>query len=569
VHRLFALLSLLLCACIASFISSCASGQGIAPPGGPADTTAPAIVSTNPPNGSANFHERVVSAEFSEYVDEARIADAIVITPIPHDPPKIDVSGKRVEIEFREPLVENRTYAVTFGSSVVDLSGNRLGRPYTLRFSTGSTIDSGTIRGTVIGAEHRKAFIFAYLVPADSSRFSDTLHPDSTRPDFVAPVGDDGSFSLEALPRGTYRLFAIVDEYGDQLFTPGVDAFGVARSDVQIDAAFTPVSGISIRLRPAPEDITPPSLYSARSVNRSRTELRFSEPIDTATLKPANFTLTTSAGNVQITDVWRSSTNRLLVQLAHAEIAAGAEATVRATNLRDTVGNPLPDSASSATFTVSDERDTLPPVLLPLQVDSVRGYSFPDSIALAFDEAVRTTAAEGTVVLRDTSGTRVQFRLVQLSPAQFLAFPTTTPTGLVRGMIEINLGSFADLAGNRRDSAVRVRVAVNPPRQNGTLQGTLTDSAAPNASHVIVVQMVGTNKVFRKVGVRSGAWEFAAIPEGEYQVSAFRDDNGNGEYDYGSIVPFRRGEEFTTWRGTVRVRPRWVTNKVDLVIGGR
>ena len=50
-------------------------------------------------------------------------------------------------------------------------------------------------------------------------------------------------------------------------------------------------------------------------------------------------------------------------------------------------------------------------------------------------------------------------------------------------------------------------------------------------------------------------------------MSAFRDSDGNGIYDYGSIVPFEFAEAYVIWHGTIRVRPRWVTNKIDLVIG--
>jgi hypothetical protein len=82
---------------------------------------------------------------------------------------------------------------------------------------------------------------------------------------------------------------------------------------------------------------------------------------------------------------------------------------------------------------------------------------------------------------------------------------------------------------------------------------------------VVVAQMTG-GPSYRRVGLKNGSsWEFAAIPEGEYTIFAFRDSNGDGQYDYGSLSPFRPAEAYTGWRGSVRVRPRWVTNKIDLV----
>jgi hypothetical protein len=503
---------------------------------------------------------------FSEFVQESNLPQAVVITPIPAHPPEYSWSGRRVTIEFQDPLVENRTYAVTFGGEISDLSGNRLGRPFTLRFATGPVIDSGRIQGSVLGMNKRRAFVFAYRIPSDSARFSDTLRPDSTRPDFITPVGDDGRFSLEGLPNGTFRLLAVADETADQIYTPGSDAYGVATTDFRIDTATVPVTGVVIRLRPGAIDIVAPALYSASSVNRSHTTLRFSEPIDTATVRRENFSITLdSGGTATITDVWRSPTNRLAVEIAHSELPAEATATAHAVNLRDTVGNGLPDSAASAKFTVADRHDTLPPNLLPLAIDSIKAYSFPDSIVISFDEGVRVTNPAGMVSIRDTAGPRIPFRLRPLNGAQFVATPLDSLFGVTRAMLEIDLGRVSDLSGNRRDSVVKLPVAIAQPRLPGSLQGTIADSIAPGSLHVVIAQMTGTGRIFRLRGVRNGPWEFPSLPEGEYEVSAFRDNDNDGEYDYGSPVPFRPAEAFTAFRGSVRVRPRWATNKVDLV----
>jgi uncharacterized protein (DUF2141 family) len=549
-------------------LCSCASGQGTPPPGGPKDTTAPAVLETEPPSGTTNFHERSVAIRFSEILPENGVPEAVTITPIPVTPPQYDWnwSGNTLEITFSEPLLENRTYTITLGASVADLAGNRLGRPYTLRFSTGDKIDSGRIQGEVIGKARGKAFVFAYQIPAGATDIPD-FHPDSVRPDFIAPIGDDGTFSLEGLPPGRFRLLAVVDEFGDQLYSPGQDAYGVPVGDVQLDSATVPVTGVSFRLRSGPDDLTPPALYSATSLAMTRTSLRFNEPVDSASLRPANFTVSAGTTTGTVREVWRSPTNALAVELSHDALPAGAEATVAVRDIHDTIGHAIPDSVSRTTFTVSDARDTLPPALLPLEVDSLHPYAFTDSLRFLFDEAVGATSLDGAVSIADTAGPRAPFRVRQISPTEFVARPIDTLFGVVRGVIEINLGRFTDMAGNRRDSTTRMTVPIAPPRQIGTLQGTLTDSAAPTASHVIVVRAVSGGATYRKI-IRSGPWEFTTLPEGEYEVSAFRDSDGNGAYDYGSLTPFRFAEAYAIWHGTVRVRPRWVTNKIDLVVRG-
>jgi hypothetical protein len=540
-----------------------------APPGGPADTTAPAIVGATPASGTVNFHEKSIAVEFSEYVQESGVSQAVVITPIPAKPPEFDWSGTTLEIEFQEPLAPDRTYTITFGAGITDLSNNRLGHPFTIRFATGERIDSGRIQGTVLGKTSGRAFIFAYLLPADTAGFAASFHPDSVRPDFIAPVADDGGYSLEGLPTGTFRLFAVVDEFGDQLYSPGQDAYGLATGDVRVTSQEVPVAGVAIRLRSAPDDLTAPSLYSATSLSTRRTEVRLSEPVDSAGLRPANFSIRAGGVDAPITEVARTLSNRLAIQLVHGELPPGAEATVHATGLRDTAGNALPDSAATITFTVIAGRDSIVPTLLPLPLDSVRAYAFPDSIMLAFDEPVRGDSLAEAVSIRDTAGPRARFALRRLSPNEFVARPLDTLFGAARGVLEINLRRFPDEAGNVRDSTTKIVVALAQGRQNGSLQGTLTDSAAPNARHVVVARATQGTQVFTRTVLRSGPWEFAAIPEGEYEVSAYRDSDADGQYDYGSVVPYRPAEAYVIWRGTIRVRPRWATNKIDLVITNR
>ncbi len=552
-------------AMLLSLLCSCASGMGNLPPGGPPDSTAPAIVRTVPGNGSVNVSDGTITIEFSEYVEESRVSDQVVITPIPARTPDFDWSGRRLEISFNEPLVENRTYTITFGAGIVDLSGNRLGQPVTLRFSTGPEIDSGRIQGQVIGKTQGTAYIYAYLIPADNPLFADTLRPDSTRPDFIAPIGDDGTFSIEGLPQGRFRLLAVVDEFGDQLFTPGQDTYGVATGDVEVVSATMPVTGIAIRLRSAPDDIVPPDIYGITSISRTQTEIRFSEPIDSTALRRENFTISAGGAAIAITEIWRSAANALAVELAHTALVPGTEATLTLSNIRDTVGNRLPDSSATAPFLVADVHDTLPPTLIPPGIDSLRAYTFPDSIRIGFDEAVRLDTPDAAVSIRDTAGPRAAFRLERISPAEFLARPLDTLFGAARGVLEVNLGRFSDAEGNRRDSIARIALLIGQPRQSGTMEGTIVDSAAPNVSHVVVARATQSGATYTLKGVQSGPWRFEDIPEGEYDISAFRDTDGNGIYDYGSVVPYRPAEAFVIWQGHVRVRPRWATNQITLV----
>lgn len=543
---------------------ACASGQEIPPPGGPPDEQPPVIRESVPAEGTINFNERTVRITFDEYLNEGSVAEQLVITPIPERTPEIDWSGRTLEIRFQEPLRENRTYAITLGAGIQDLSGNRLGTPYTLRFSTGPVIDSGRIAGQIAGKGDRDVFIFAYTVPDDAATFGDTLTPEETAPDFIAPVGDNGAYSLEGLPPGRYRLFAVADEYTDRRYSPGVDAFGVATRDVEIDAGYGAVPPLSIRIMPAAIDMTPPQLFSASSLNNERTELRFSEPIDTVTVRPENFRLTVNGTATPIVAAWRSPRNSIAVQLAHAPLPAGGAAEVEAVALTDTVGLTIADTARRATFTTTARRDSLAPALQPVP-GIEKGYRMGDTLTVAFDEGVEFDESDGAMTLTDTaSGTALRFRLVRRSAAEFSAVPADSAFKGVSGILSIDLGAFRDFGGNRTDTVWRQSATIRPTPQRGSLQGVLRDTLAPNTPHVILLESTEEKRVFRVRLRGTGSWEIKDIPSGNYNLSAFRDDDRDGEYDYGSISPYRPGEVFAERPGGIQVRPRWTTTEVNI-----
>jgi len=548
-------------------LCACASGRDQFPIGGPPDTTAPFVVATLPAPGSLNVPtDADVEVEFSEYLQEGNVGSAVTITPIPKFSPAYSWSGHSLEIAFAEPLVADRTYTITLGSSLSDNAGNRLGRPYALRFSTGATIDSGTIAGEVSGRSKVAAFAFAYRLPDDTSGLPSSFRLDSLDPDFIAPIGDDGRFSLEGLPGGRFRLIAVGDASLDRRYTPGEDTYGVPTRDVQLVSQDQPIAGVRIRLRGAPDDLLPPSLYSANSVDNQWTELRFSEPIDTSGLRPSNFTITAGGASHAVLDVWRNAANALAVGVRHDRLPLGESATVVVTNLADTAGNRVVDSNASALFVVAATADTTPPTLLSIGVDSLHPYTFPDSIRIAFNEPVRIADLAGAVAISDTNGMRIRFALEPRSPVEFLARPLDTLFGSARAWLEIDLRRFSDASGNRTDTSARLLVAIRPVRQHGAIEGSFTDTAKPMSLHVITLRERSTGRTYHIRNLRPGPWVLPSIPEGEYDVTLFRDDDGDSEYDYGSVHPWIPAETFVTWRGSVRVRPRWTTSKVDLAM---
>jgi Big-like domain-containing protein len=126
-----------------------------------------------------------------------------------------------------------------------------------------------------------------------------------------------------------------------------------------VDSAGNPLATLSWSFTTAPPpDTTPPTVISISPVdaatNVSATtaiSARFSEPIDSATLTGASFTLTSANGAVAATITYDNAT-RTATLLPHAPLADDTTYTARITSVSDMAGNDLADPASW-TFTTA------------------------------------------------------------------------------------------------------------------------------------------------------------------------------------------------------------------------
>lgn len=521
------------------------------------------MLEATPSDGTLRFTGEEVVIRFDEGLSETNPSEHVVVTPIPTLAPTVTADGSELKIRFREPLLKDRTYAVTVGAGLQDRAGNRIGRPTTIRFATGDRFDSGAISGRVDRLLGRSPFVFAWADQYGSPFAADTLRP----PDMIAPVGDDGVYRLEGIPAGTYRLAVVDDVRRDRLFTPGTDAIGVGPTGIDVEN--TPVGPFALILPPAPEDRTSPLLYRARPISTVRTDLQFSEPIDSSDRVPGSFSIEIAdEGPIEIDEVWSSDGS--VVSLRHQPVLNGLPAIVRVGDIADTAGNRLADTTRSAPFTGTDRIDTSGPVIrlrLPSHDLLIVGRTFlidtdePSEHMAEFSDI-------GTVTLADTGSSESSILPIeQLSATSYLVrIPPGTKRGDAR-RLTINGARFIDRSGYAGTTTLDTIIAVVAEPQVGTVLGRLVDSTAPGARHIVIVTGELGDR-FERIVEGEGSWEFADIPSGSYRLEAIRDVNGNGRLDYGVIDPtadtWEPAERSVQVPGGIRVRPRWTTT--DTVI---
>lgn len=192
------------------------------PQGGEEDVTPPEILSTSPENYSTNFSANEIRIEFNEFIKIKNLQKQLIISPPMKTQPEITPLGsasKTIKIKIFDTLPPNTTYAFNFGNSIED---NNEGNPYTYYryvFSTGNTIDSLTVSGTITDAFKREpeTFVSVMLYEVDST-FTDSIIYKET-PKYITNTLDSlTTFTIENAKAGNYLLVALKDKNGDNIY---------------------------------------------------------------------------------------------------------------------------------------------------------------------------------------------------------------------------------------------------------------------------------------------------------------------------------------------------------------
>src|SRR5690349_9935646 len=128
-------------------IGACA--KQVAPTGGPKDTIPPVLKSSTPARNQINFKGNTIELEFSEMVMLTNPKEQIIIAPTTTNEYDITNKNRRVIIKFEEDLKDSSTYSINFREAIKDVTEKNPAENLQLAFSTGTYIDSLSIKGNV------------------------------------------------------------------------------------------------------------------------------------------------------------------------------------------------------------------------------------------------------------------------------------------------------------------------------------------------------------------------------------------------------------------------------------
>jgi len=546
-----------------------ACAQQVPPSGGPEDRSPPKIVSVVPENKSTLVaRDQVVEFEFTDRIDRKSVARALFITPnLDEDEFDVKLKGRNLRIEFDDSLMTDRTYVVTLGTDLKDERGNALSSSYTLAFSTGADISDAEIAGRVYDEQKKGVLIWAYIL-------SDSTDPDPEKNagDYATQTDNNGVFKLTNLSEGVYRVFAVKDVDNNRFFERGYDGLGVATRDVVLQDSLLSETGVNFRI--SITDTIGPALTSVSARDSKHIVILFDELIDsTGVSDVSNYTILTSDGNTQLAveHAYLDALSNTTINLVTATLQnQDYELTVE--SLRDPAGNFLDLNYNSDVFVGSALPDTFrPEIVATTPEDSAKTFFRDKPLMLNFSEAMQRATLESNFVLRDSAGAAVKGQFVWPNPAAINYIPEKSLLNAAFYAVEIKLDSVLDLAGNAiaSDSTLYMSFRTINADTFSTISGFFSDidTLATGAVYLTATQPGKDDGKYQQVLEKPGPFEFRQLFPGVYQISGFRDQDNNGVYSFGSVVPFISAERFIVYDDSIKVRARWPNEGNDIILG--
>ena len=576
-HKLPALLMLMI------VVYSCASMGN--PDGGPYDEEPPKFVRSTPKPFAINSKEKKVTIEFDEFIKLEKAAEKVVVSPPQLEQPEIKASGRKVVVGLVDSLRPNTTYTIDFADAIVDNNeGNPLGN-YAFTFSTGTTIDTMEVSGTVLSASD--------LEPVKNIQVG--LHSDLSDSAFmkkpfdrVSRTDSRGHFSIRGIAPGKYRIYALMDgnqnylfdsktemiAFSDSIIIPAMeDAMRqdtIWKDSLTIDTiksvGYTRFLPDDIILRAFKEENDRQYLTRSERDKENHFVLTFSARADTLpTLNGLNFD-ERDAFIIEKTDrndsicYWIKDS--LIYQMDTLEIQMDYLAT-------DTLDRLVPqtDTLFLANKLTRAEREKLeakaaeekekerkkkekkgekiepePTKFLTLNVDAPSAFDLDRNVYLSFDEPVASidTAAIHMEIKKDSLWEEIPFLFVSDSvlPRKYEILAEWEPEKEYQ--LSIDSMAFKGVYGLHTNK-VKQTMKVKKLNEYGTILLNIT-----GADSTAVVELLdGSGKVLRqqRITPQNTADFYYLNPGTKFYIRLFNDRNGNGVWDTGKYSEHLQPEE--------------------------
>ena len=216
------------------FLTLLSCAQFIPPTGGPKDKEAPILVNNYPDNETLSFKGQTIKLQFNELIDATTLRQELIITPQPEGSYNLKAKPYSVELKFDTAFKDSTTYTLNFRNGIKDLNEKNPAVNLKLVFSTGKTIDSLKINGTLhdlfTGKPSEETLVGLYDLNT-----SDTLALLNRKPNYFIKTDTAGTYSFENIKSSNYRIIAFQDLNQNLFFDESKEKFGFIQDSIKLD----------------------------------------------------------------------------------------------------------------------------------------------------------------------------------------------------------------------------------------------------------------------------------------------------------------------------------------------
>lgn len=555
------------------------------PDGGPEDYDPPKFVRSTPEPNAINYNKKKVTIEFDEFIKLEKASEKVIISPPQAEAPEVRASGKKVIVQFQDSIKQDITYTIDFGDAIVDNNANNPLGQFAFAFSTGNTVDTMAVSGTVLNAEN--------LEPIKGIQVG--LHKNLNDSAFVklpfdriSRTDSRGRFTIRGVAPGKYRIYALMDGNQNYFFDSKTEQ--VAWSDSLIVPSMEP----AVRQDTVWNPLDTAKIDTIKTINYTRflpdnIMLRaFKEENDFQYLqkserpKTNQFSIYFSAKNKELPAVkgLDFDEQKLIVEANSRKDSLLYWITDTVLCERDTLTLQLDYWATDTLKQLVPKTDTLRFVnkiprerrlamreeemkkkekerkkrarkgdtlsvetkFLSVNVDAPSSLDLNRNITVSFDEPITSidTAAIHMTHKVDTVWQDIPFLFVTdtVAPRRYEILADWEPGDEYR--LNIDSLAFQGVYGLRTDK-VEKSLKVKTLEDYGTLYLNIT-GAGP---HAIVQLLNSSDAVIRQQPVTDkGTCDFYFLqPSTKYYIRLFNDSNNNGKWDTGSYEQKLQAEE--------------------------
>lgn len=525
---------LILITLVAFVLGSCArKGR---PEGGPKDETAPIMVTANPPYETIRFDDDNIRIYFDEYIVLKDLQKQLVVSPPMKNPPLITPQGtpsKYINIKILDTLQPNTTYTFNFGNAVQDNNENNKLESFKYVFSTGSYIDSLTIKGSVADAFDKKEVkeVSVLLYKLDST-YNDSIIF-KQKPNYVTSTLDSTNFEFSNLREGKYLMLALKEQANDYIFSSKNDKIGFFADTITL-------------------------------------------PKDSVVSKPIRF-----FKEIQPYKFKRGK------EVTKGKIQFGFEG--KQENMNVELLSKVPEDFKSFSQFEKD-KDTLNYWFTPLEKDSlnfiVNNLSFKDTVTVflrkkKIDSLSVSSSVSSVLHLKDTMFINTNNPIVSFDKTKFsLVDKDTVAIAFELQQQSINKVAvlfekkpkhgytFKGLPQGIFDVYETTNDSLNYKFTTRAVDdyGSIVLDIKKETKHPVIIQLLSRDEVVKSAYVsESKKVEFTLLDPKEYTVRAIIDENNNRAWDTGNFLLRKQPEQITYLEAEFKLRANWIQNETFVI----